>query len=915
MTQLTTPTFIIGLGGIGNIVARLVWERYTAAGELPSTVRIRSIDTAGQSEHEFARPLPDSMFTRLGGFQANEVVQHLQLFPDVQRWWKYPPQAFSPGFIDNGAGARRPVGRLIFFREFAKVLEAIRSDLSGPKSDVVQRELVEAGLGKVSLAPRVFIIGSLAGGTGAGTFLDVAFLTRYLFQQLGYQRSSGTITGIFGMPSVIHLASGDPDSTQARERQVNAIGALSELDYLIGGWPSGQLTLQYPQPIGRFEPQPPLFNQVYLFTDRRLKGVTFTRQADVLQRVAHFVFGQIALGMGEKTLDIVDNYKKYFDPAQQRAADGLGAVYCSFGVEWLEVPHDRLMTAWYKEIGETIATRVADLQWGQETKRNLDKVVRDRLSGKHEAYRIATDVADSSPDTLLTLRGIPDVQVFLGNIQGAKNKGELEDAVNAFDTQLPGLLDSLRKQKRALPTREEDQQWARSLGADLLASKEFRAGGARRTLEAAAALLGRISEPVTSIESAAEVLKRCGGGWFSRLDTTPALDWARRRVAQQARQVVKTEFGGRAAELSSLCTTLAELLTSLQQAVRSEARSVDQKPQRAWSPPADSWMLDDRDIAESIAQNREAVIDLVAGAISEALAGDIREGRVPGSEARSFFEQRFSEMALEAIERESMRLTRRPDDMLRRIKNRVEMCEPMAHIIDDGPEFLKTMSAANRATPLKIVLTTMADDQRAELENWAKEQRAIAGDQNAFQIAASTDYSRDDALYLTFGWPLWLFNEVRNCQQATDVTRDTAVNTVISSRVLGELPLAANHEIRPMQGDRSDLLFGYAVVLGFVKPVHANRTVFQGDVFPGQPDTSSLTAAYEQFRRGGLNRSFESLLKNWQMDGRAFKARVGDALAMLRRGLDGGEIPSALAGDIRRYIQLVELDSQQIVGL
>ena len=228
MAQLTTPTFIIGLGGIGNIVTRLVWERFTASGRpLPSTLRIRSIDTAGQSDHELARPLPDSMFTRLGQFQSNDVIHNLSLFPKVQRWWNYPPNAFAHGFIDNGAGARRPVGRLAFFQEFSKVFEAIRGDLSVPLTDVVQRALFEANLGGVSRAPRVIIIGSLAGGTGSGTFLDVAFLTRYLFSQLGYLASAGTITGVFGLPSVIHLASGDPDSTQARERQVNTIGALS----------------------------------------------------------------------------------------------------------------------------------------------------------------------------------------------------------------------------------------------------------------------------------------------------------------------------------------------------------------------------------------------------------------------------------------------------------------------------------------------------------------------------------------------------------------------------------------------------------------------------------------------------------------------------------------------------------------
>ena len=869
MKEITTPTFIIGLGGIGNIVARLVWERYPSANErLPSTVRIRSIDTAGQSDHEFARPLPDDMFTKLGGFQANQVIQNLTLFPEIARWWKYPPNAFVPGFIDNGAGARRPVGRLVFFREFSKVHQALRGDFAGPKSDLVQRELIEAGLGNVKLTPRVIIVGSLAGGTGSGIFIDVAFLARHLFRELGYQYSGGTITGVFALPSVIHLASGDGDSNQARERQVNALAALSELDFLTRGWTESGLTIKYPLPVGEFEPQPPLLNQVYLFTDRRLKGVHFSRQSDVLQRVAHFIYGQVALGMGEETLKYIDNYKNYFDPGQQRVGDGLPAIYCSFGVEWLEVPHDRLMSAWCEHVAKPIGDKVCDIEWTQETKQNLDKVVRDRLTDTFEAYRSALHILDATPDNILTVRGMADLQIYLDAIQGAGSKSALQDALQSFDTQLTGALDGLRRLRRSLPAREEEDLWVRSIAADLVADRSFRAGGAKRTLEAAASLFGRFSEAVSPVEPVADVLRRCGGGWLSRkVDPGPALEWARRRIVEQANQIVRKDLEGRATELARLCQQQAELLVTMQQAVRSEVVDLGRRPSRGWTPPSDSWMLDQTDIDACIVANRDAVTDLATASICEALAAKIRGGDVPPQDRRVYFEGRFRDEALAAIEREAVKRTQRPGDMLQRIKNRVQTCEPLAHIVDEESELLKIMSEAQRATPLKIVLTAMDDKERAKLEQWAKEQRALAGDQNAFQIAPSNDASRDDALYLTFGWPLWLFKEAQTCYQATAVMRASNVTSVQASRVLGEMPEASQHDIRPMTTERAELLFAYAVVLGDVKPVRVDRIVFNQAEFPGAREASSLESARAHFRRDGLNRRYAKTLEKRQDDG------------------------------------------------
>lgn len=914
MSLVTTPTFVIGLGGIGNIVSRLIWQRYLASDrEVPETVRIRSIDTAEQAAHELASPLPEQMFTKLGEFQANQVIQRLDLYPRVARWWKYPANSFAPGYIENGAGAKRPVGRLVFFEQFGKLYQALKDDFTGPKQQHVQQRLIERQLGHVRNTPRVFLVGSVAGGTCSGTFIDVAFLVRHLLGQLGYESGGATITAILGLPSVIHLKSGDDGSSQARQRQINALAALSELDCLIKGWRSAEVQLDYPQPVGPFEPNPPLFNQVYLFTDRKVRGVTFGRQQDVLQRVAHFVFGQVALGMGQKTLDVLDNYKRYFNPAERAVRDGLPAVYGSFGVEWLEVPHEHLVGKWCKEIAGPIASRVSDFEWGEERRRNLGAMARERLALGYGGLVTALDIVEARTETLFNLKGMPDLQPFFERIQQAKDRRELEEAVRGFDLQLPGALESLKRLGRSLPSAEGDEPWVRDLASSLLRDPAFRAGGARRAMGEAISLLARINEVGPNVEPTEQVLSKCGGGFLRRLDTAPALDWAKRRSHEQARTVVRSELGGRATQLVALLQKQADVVEVLQGAVKGEARHLAEMQEKVVGSPTDSWMLGESDIDVAIAMNREQVIDAVVQSVCESLGGALTQlGGREGTVLREHLAGVFAEEVQKAIERESMRLTRRPTDAAQRIVNRLETCEPMAQLQVDGVDFLDVMDEDRRATPLKFVLTDMKGEERQKLEQWAREEQRATGGQSAFEVAESGDPLRDDALHLTFGWPLWLFTEVRHCVRTLDqVSKDHSA--LKNARILGEIEHTAEHFVRPLENAQSQLLFAYAIVLGLIRPVRVDRVIFDADAFPGESNASGLQEALERFSRSGMNQTLQKLLAREQQDPGAFRDRVLKNLDEIQSRLGG--VPEVLRGELSRCVDAVTADLSNLVVL
>ena len=69
----------------------------------------------------------------------------------------------------------------------------------------------------------VYVISSLSGGTGSGSFLDVGFMARHLMR--------GSVSKIYGFFLLPRVFGGLPATGR---RNANAYAALKELDYYMG---------------------------------------------------------------------------------------------------------------------------------------------------------------------------------------------------------------------------------------------------------------------------------------------------------------------------------------------------------------------------------------------------------------------------------------------------------------------------------------------------------------------------------------------------------------------------------------------------------------------------------------------------------------------------------------------------------
>lgn len=314
------PTLIIGLGGTGYAtVAKLkrMLDRCFPDPRLRQVFQHLVLDTSPP-------PRPDVLrqgFIHLGGLDANAVVRRASEFPQIAEWW--PSEFTSPGFIDQGANGIRAIGRLALFWGAIKVLTSLR-DAYSAAADI-------RGFGRGR--PKVYVITSLAGGTGSGMLIDLCYMVRSTVgDRLAWP--SFPITGYLMLPEAFRMVVRSP---QLQQRQyANAYAALRELNYWMGEGPRAQARKYCQQFVGGVEMtvvgQKPM-NVCYLVDSRDPK------QAFVgdMEALSGMIATAIYLEILSPLRGGVDTYFDRMD-APERQIDGQPACYSGFGIRSLHYP-------------------------------------------------------------------------------------------------------------------------------------------------------------------------------------------------------------------------------------------------------------------------------------------------------------------------------------------------------------------------------------------------------------------------------------------------------------------------------------------------------------------------------------------------------------------------------------------------
>lgn len=202
------PALVIGLGHTGRRVLesfkRLVVDHHGSLDKLPH-IRLLAIDTDPEGQPQPPSPLddPGTLTPReLVLARLNRPAHYLQResLPPIDQWM--PPRLlYTLSRTPGSANGVRAFGRLALFDNYRLIAQRVRQEIETFLTDAPLQEADKnTRLGLRSNRPRVYLIAGLAGGTGSGMFLDLAFLLRQELRQVGYLRPE--VVGLFFVPPV-----------------------------------------------------------------------------------------------------------------------------------------------------------------------------------------------------------------------------------------------------------------------------------------------------------------------------------------------------------------------------------------------------------------------------------------------------------------------------------------------------------------------------------------------------------------------------------------------------------------------------------------------------------------------------------------------------------------------------------------
>lgn len=296
---MSIATLVTGLGGTGVLTLRALKKLY---GSLPDEERVplsllafdfdRSALMTADQDHRFA-DLDEDEFFYLNPRNLQETLRNLDrgtngslAWEKVLRWFPDREHVQIPvsEVEANGASQLRVLGRLGFFLNDEVIERALRSRLNQLGSEVNRSQLLED--------KRVVIVSSVAGGTGAGMLIDMAYVAR---RQLLRPRVFAYVL----LPEVFQ----DVDSG-GRIFQ-NTYACLKELAYLKDQQIPFDAEYERIAPISVPVKGEEPFSRIFLCRGEGFAGAEAIKEATL--QIAQSILGQLQRTLQEKTLAIASN--------------------------------------------------------------------------------------------------------------------------------------------------------------------------------------------------------------------------------------------------------------------------------------------------------------------------------------------------------------------------------------------------------------------------------------------------------------------------------------------------------------------------------------------------------------------------------------------------------------------------------
>jgi hypothetical protein len=314
------PTLFVGLGGTGQRIGVHLKALFAAHGGLPDWLRLLVFDTADEpvvvrlEDGRMVGLEPGTEFVNIGHVPVGRIIRHRQKQRAIAERFGESLTRLPPTVLRHGAKQVRLLGLLALYWHFHEVEEHLQRavwHLAGRETG--QRAVVDTGQGI-----NVFVANSLCGGTGAGTFLDVAFLVRALVDELGDLGDFCQVTGLGVLPSAFPNVDGP-------FLLPNTVASLMELNHAMT---HDDFRTAYPN--GRvIEPTSAPFNLYYVVDGVDERGRVWPGINAVCRLAARALYIQMSSQLGRKGENDFDNLDEVLSGIGD---DGVGTFLGSVGL-------------------------------------------------------------------------------------------------------------------------------------------------------------------------------------------------------------------------------------------------------------------------------------------------------------------------------------------------------------------------------------------------------------------------------------------------------------------------------------------------------------------------------------------------------------------------------------------------------
>lgn len=370
------PSLVVGLGGTGYRTLKIVKEKFLRSkafnNEIPPMVKFISFDTDSNIEKGKRDKILSVEEQKVLSANTIEILNNIEQHPYIDKWF---PRHQVKTSSSHGAKQVRAVGRLAIFNN----IDTVVSELTSAINNITAKRLITQGghynRTNDEVPVNVFVVCSLCGGTGAGMFIDMAYIIREIFARKPMIQPN--------ISAKLMLPDAFVQLTKPKEKariEANGAAALKELDLFMERLEvfntKYSMNFSISKDVGMHKP----FNFCYLMSAKNIE-----KQSIIEQVIGEHIFHGIGTEFTKDTHSYQANIPTNdFQPISSGDFKGKFTNYSSVGAASCVIPMDDMINIYCKEFSSDLLDEI--LRFTKDNEHTRAKKERDILLEKAELY-------------------------------------------------------------------------------------------------------------------------------------------------------------------------------------------------------------------------------------------------------------------------------------------------------------------------------------------------------------------------------------------------------------------------------------------------------------------------------------------------------------------------------------------------